>query len=117
VRALLDAAVVDDEVARALEAKNNAAIMAMKAASREQGEERGEQRGLALGARHEAAAAVLTVLASRGLEVPAEVRAAIEGSEDLAELRRWLGRAATAGSASEVVAGAGATGATGATAG
>jgi hypothetical protein len=95
VRALLDAAAADDEVARALGAKGNAVILAMKAASREQGE--------ALGARQEAAEAVLTVLASRGLAVPPEVRAALLGEEDLAELRRWLGRAVTAASAGEVL--------------
>jgi hypothetical protein len=83
VKALLDIAVAKNEVARALEAQDNPAILAMKAA--------------------ETAAAVLTVLASRGLDVPARVRAAVEGSEDLAELRRWLARAATAASAEDVI--------------
>jgi hypothetical protein len=87
VRALLDAASADDEVARALEAKNNPAIVAMKAAS--------EQRATA--------AAVLAVLAGRGLAVPSRVRAAIEASTDLAELHRFLQRAITAASADEVV--------------
>jgi hypothetical protein len=87
VKALLDAAVAEDEVARALEAKANPAILAMKAASE----------------RREAAAAVLTVLASRGLDVPPRVRAAIEGSRDLAQLRRWLARAVTAASAGDVI--------------
>jgi hypothetical protein len=95
VKALLDAAAADDEVVRALEAKNNPAILALKAASAEQGAERGERR--------EAAAAVLTVLASRGLDVPPRVRAAIQGSVDRAELRRWLARAATAGNADAVI--------------
>jgi hypothetical protein len=91
VKGLLDAAVAESEVARALEAKDNPAILSMKAAS----EERGERR--------EAVAAVLTVLASRGLDVPARVRAALEGSDDLAELRRWLARAVTAASADDVL--------------
>jgi hypothetical protein len=95
VRALLDAAAADDEVARALEAKNNPAIAAMKAESEKRGERRGEKRA--------AAAAVLAVLASRGLEVPSRVRTAIEASTDLAELRRFLQRAITAASADEVV--------------
>jgi hypothetical protein len=83
VRALLDAAAVDDEVARALEAKGNPAIVAMKA--------------------RVAAAAVLTVLESRGLDVPPRVRAAIQRSEDLAQLGRWLARAAVAASADDVL--------------
>ena len=95
VRALLDAAVADDEVARALEAKENPAILAMKAASERRGEERG--------ARMEAAAAVLAVLASRGLDVPPRVQAVVEGAGDLALLRRWLARAATATRADDVI--------------
>jgi hypothetical protein len=103
VKALLDAAVADDEVARALEAKGNPAILAMKAVSQEQGELRGEQRGEQRGARREAAAAVLAVLASRGLEVTPRVRTTVEGSEDVAQLRRWLARAVTAASADDVI--------------
>jgi hypothetical protein len=87
VKALLDGAAADDEVARALEAKGNPAILAMKAAS----------------GQREAALAVLAVLAARGLEVPAPVRATIEASADLEELRRWLARAVTAASAGEVI--------------
>jgi hypothetical protein len=86
VKALLDAAAADDAVARALEAKDNPAIRAMKAAS----------------ARREAALAVLAVLSARGIEVPDRVRAAIEASTDLDELRRWHTRAITAASADEL---------------
>jgi hypothetical protein len=95
VKGMLDAAVARDEVARALEAQDNPAILAMKAASEERGEERGERRA--------AAAAVLTVLAGRGLEVPPRAREAVERSEDLAALRRWLARAVTAASAEEAI--------------
>ena len=91
VKALLDAAVADNEVARALEAKNNPVIVAIKAES----EARGELR--------QAAEAVLTVLASRGLEIPPRVREAIQRLEDLARLRRWLARAAVATCADEVL--------------
>jgi hypothetical protein len=91
VKALLDAATAKDEVARGLEAQDNPAILAMKAASEE------------CGARREAAAAVLTVLASRGLATSPRVRAAVEGSTDLAQLHRWLARAATSASAEDVL--------------
>lgn len=52
------------------------------------------------------AAAVLTVLAARGIAVSDEIRARITGCTDVATLGRWLVRAATAASAEEVVAGA-----------
>jgi hypothetical protein len=93
VRALVDAAAADDEVARALEAKDNPAIRAMKA----EGEE--------LGALREAAAAVLAVLESRGIPTSAGARRIILGAGDLSQLRRWLVRAATAASADEALAG------------
>jgi hypothetical protein len=99
VRALLDPAVAEDEVARALEVQDNPAILAMKAASEERGKRRVGERG----ARRAVTAAVLTVLASRRLEVPPRVRAVVEASEDLAQLRRWLARAATAASAADVI--------------
>ena len=99
VRAVLDAALADDEVARALEAKNNAAILGMKADSARQGELRGEERGEL----RATARAVLAVLESRGLAVPARVRATIEGSVDLERLRTWLTRAAVAASADVAV--------------
>lgn len=66
-------------------------------------EKQGKAEGKAEGARQEAAAAVLAVLAGRGLSVPARVQAVIEGATDLAALRRWLQRAITAASADEVV--------------
>jgi hypothetical protein len=95
VKALLDAAAAKDEVARALEAQETPAIVAMKATSEERGEERGERRATA--------DAVLTVLAGRGLEIPPRVRAAIERSEDVAQLRRWLARAVTAARADDAI--------------
>jgi len=91
VKAVFDAGVADDEVARALEAKNNPVIVAIKAES----EARGEQRGLA--------AAVLAVLANRGLAIPPRVREAIQRSEDLARLHRWLARAMVVATADEVL--------------
>ena len=87
IKALLDAAAADNEVARALEVKGNPAIAAMKAAS--------ELRTMA--------AAVLRVLASRGLDVSPPVWSAIEQSQDLAQLERWLSRAAVAASADDAV--------------
>ncbi|HEU4409618.1 MAG TPA: HEPN domain-containing protein [Polyangiaceae bacterium] len=80
-----------------------------------QGEAKGEQRGREAGLREgkaeglregEAkgkAAALLTVLAARGLAVDGEARARIEACDDGAQLDRWLARALTAASAREAL--------------
>jgi predicted transposase YdaD len=49
------------------------------------------------------ARAVLTVLAARGLAVPAKARTRILKCTDVAKLDTWLTRAATAASAAEVM--------------
>jgi hypothetical protein len=64
---------------------------------------RGEARGEALGR----AQAVLAVLATRGLDVPEEVRARVLASRDVEALARWLALAVTAPSAQAFVAGLG----------
>ncbi|WP_044985533.1 hypothetical protein [Sorangium cellulosum] len=50
------------------------------------------------------AQAVLAVLETRGLEIPAEVRERVLASTDLAELDRWIRRAAVVGEARELLA-------------
>lgn len=97
VQALLGATSVDDEVARALEAKDNAAILAMKAES--------EALAGRRAARRELAEAVLSVLAARGIEASPRARTAFLGSEDLPQLRRWLVRAVTVTRADELIDG------------
>jgi hypothetical protein len=49
-------------------------------------------------------AAVLAVLAARGIPVPASIRVHIEACQDLTTLERWITRAATAASAEDVLA-------------
>jgi Uma2 family endonuclease len=95
VKALLDAAEADNAVARALTEKRNPVIEALKAEGRNEGKNAGM------------AAAILAVLAARGMEVGDEVRARILGCKDAATLDRWITKAATAGSPEEVVAAAG----------
>ncbi|HLY95053.1 MAG TPA: hypothetical protein VKP14_09420 [Gaiellaceae bacterium] len=53
-------------------------------------------QGRAEGRAEGLARAVLTVLAARRIEVPAEARARIAACTDLALLEQWLGRAADA---------------------
>jgi hypothetical protein len=65
-----------------------------KAEGKAEGEAKGEAKGKAEG--------VLTVLEARGLSIPDEVRQRVAASSDLAELERWLRRAAVVGSAREI---------------
>jgi len=91
VAALLNAAVRDDEVARALLAKRNPVLMSELAEQSAKGEARGR------------AEAVIRVIEARGLTVPSELRARLTACADLDELDRWITRAATARSSDELV--------------
>ncbi|HEU4413031.1 MAG TPA: hypothetical protein VFS43_47755 [Polyangiaceae bacterium] len=68
-----------------------------------EGKEEGLREGEARGEVKGKAAALLTVLAARGLAVDAEARARIEACADPARLDRWLARALTAASAREAL--------------
>ena len=70
-----------------------------------EGEARGEARGVIRGELRRAAASDLTVLEARELSVTAEVRARIEGCQDLEVLQHWLTRAVTAAAADQLFEG------------
>jgi hypothetical protein len=91
--ALLDAAAADDAVAQALAEKHNPVIEAIKAESNSRGLRQGK------------AAAILAVLAARGLAVDAETHARILACGDASQLDGWIARAAVAASAAEIFAG------------
>jgi Uma2 family endonuclease len=74
-----------------------------KAEGRAEGLREGEVKGLREGEARGKAAALLTVLAARGVPIDDETRARIEGNEDPARLDRWLARAATVLTASEAL--------------
>ncbi|WP_434046727.1 MULTISPECIES: Uma2 family endonuclease [Sorangium] len=113
IQSLFDAASADDAVARALLDKRVPALVEALAARVARRVAHGEGRGTVAGeaideARGEirmAQQAITTVLRSRGIAIPAGVARAIAGCDDARKLRRWLKRAATAATASEVVAG------------
>jgi hypothetical protein len=65
----------------------------------------GKAEGVTEGAVKAKVAAILAVLAARGLPVSDDVRARIEACKDAATLDRWIVRAATAASADEILAG------------
>ncbi|MGK3959321.1 hypothetical protein WMF38_40535 [Sorangium sp. So ce118] len=68
------------------------------------GVEKGRKEGREQGILEAKAHAVLAFLEARGLEVPAEVRERVLASTDLAELDRWIRRAASVGDARELLA-------------
>lgn len=82
VRELLDAALVDDAVARALLAKDNPVLRGALDARREEGRE--------AGALEATRAALELVLLSQKAVLSAPVRRAILECQDTAQLRRWL---------------------------
>ncbi len=94
VAAILDAASVDDTVARALAAKGNPVIREIRA----EGTAEGKIEGLAEGEVKGKAEAILAVLAGRGLQPSVAVRDRILGTTDLSTLERWLLKALTASS-------------------
>jgi Uma2 family endonuclease len=84
VRALIDAALVDDTVAEGLLAKRNRVIERALAASEERGEARGQARGL------------LRLLAARKIAVSDAAKARILGCSSPELLDQWMERAAVA---------------------
>ena len=95
IRALFDGAMAEIAVARALEAKDNPAIVEMKRESEARGEARGKTQGLA--------ESLLTILDARGIPLSEDVRARILATSDSETLMRWLHRAGTASSLAEVL--------------
>jgi len=90
--ALVHAVTVDDTVARALISKHNPVIEDELARIREQGQRDG------------VAAALLDVLAARGIALDPAQRARILGEPDVGRLARWIARAARATSVADVFA-------------
>lgn len=111
VRALVDAAAVDDTVARGLLAKKNRvieeALEKARAEGADEGKAEGKAEGLAEGKAEGLAegkaAALLQVLAARNIALDDEDRARVLACKDLAKLDRWLGRAVTASHARDVL--------------
>ena len=113
---LVHAAKADDSMARALIAKRNPVIEAVRAQDRAEGQAKGlaegqakglaegKAKGLAEGKAKGKAEALLDVLALRNLSVDDAARARILGEQDLARLQRWLSRAMTCATVAELFA-------------
>ncbi len=91
LRALFDAARSEVAMARALEAKNNPAIVEMKERSRAEGHAEGLVESL------------LAILEARGFEPSEEARERILATTDQETLERWVRRAVTATSLDDVL--------------
>jgi Putative restriction endonuclease len=100
VSALLDAALADNAVAEALEAKGNPVIQRLKAQGKAEGRAEGKAEGKAEGI----AESILRLVAARGVAVSPAQQQEILGCRDLDRLNRWLLRAAQASSTAEVIA-------------
>ncbi|HEX3482727.1 MAG TPA: Uma2 family endonuclease [Kofleriaceae bacterium] len=105
---LVHAAKADDSMARALIAKRNPVIEAVRAQDRAEGKAKGlaegKAKGLAEGKAKGKAEALVDVLALRNLPVDDAARSRILGEQDLARLQRWLSRAMTCATVAELFA-------------
>jgi hypothetical protein len=107
VAALLDAAVRDDAVARALLAKHNRVLVQAQEESRKagllegrvEGRVEGRREGILEGKRD----ALRTMLGARGLPLSKALRARIERCDEPTTLDRWIARAPSAPSAKEAL--------------
>lgn len=98
VSALLNAALADSAVVKAMKAKGNPDILEMETAARASGREEGRAEGEAIGM----VKAILKILEARGIAVSPAQREEIGRCSDLARLSRWVVRASLAASADEV---------------
>jgi Uma2 family endonuclease len=113
IDAVIHAAKADDAVARALVARRNPVIEAVRAQDRREGKAEGRTEGKAEGrtegkaeGRTEGKAeALLAVLAARGIALDRAMRDRILGERDPLRLDRWIARAATAATIADVLAG------------
>jgi hypothetical protein len=92
VRALLADGKVDDDVAHALLMKGNSVLEAAMEDARE------------TGIRHGKAEGIITLLVTRGVSLDATIRERILAEQNLAQLDRWIVRAASCRSTSELLA-------------
>ena len=89
VKALIDATRSDDAVVRALQARGNRALQAIREEGKAEGHTEGKAEGLAEGQ----ALALISILETRDLALTDEDRQQILGCRDLARLKLWMRQA------------------------
>ena len=102
VAALLDAAMADNAVAKALIVKRNPVILQEVAKGKAKAEARGEAKGKAIGEAQGKARSILRVLEKRGLTVSPARREEILACVDAIRLDRWLDQSLEATTADEL---------------
>jgi Uma2 family endonuclease len=102
VRALVDAALVDDTVAEGLLAKKNRVLEAAIAKGEKRGEKRGETRGEARGELKAKAQGLLQALTVRKIAATEADRARVLACSDTRQLDLWMSRALVATRRQEV---------------
>jgi hypothetical protein len=104
IELLIHSASIDDAVARALIAKNNAVFADNRAEGEAEGRARGEAEGMAKGKLEGRAESVVELLVRRGVALDAEARARILAEHDPVRLDRWFARAVVCASIAELFA-------------
>lgn len=99
IKDLIHSVTTDDAIARALVGKHNPVIEAVRAEGRVEGIAEGRAEGA-----WAMADGILGVLEARGVAVSSAAREQLLAERDLAQLRRWIVRAATCASADELLA-------------
>jgi hypothetical protein len=102
VNDLVDAAKVDDALARALLAKRNPVLVEALEEREARGAAKGRAEGKAEGRAEGRADSILAILVGRKIEIDAATRARIAAMRDLRTLDRWLEVALRCASASEL---------------
>jgi hypothetical protein len=99
IETLVRSARTDDAVARALVAKHNPVIEAIRAEDRAAGRAQGKAEGRVEGV----AETIVAMLSARGVPMSAVERDQILGERDAARLGRWIARAVGCGSVAELL--------------
>ena len=102
IEVLIHSAKADDAVQRALIAKRNPVLEALRAQDRAEGRQEGRQEGLVEGISAGMAESLIAMLDARNVALDGEDRERIRSERDPATLQCWLMRVATCADAAEL---------------
>jgi Uma2 family endonuclease len=105
IEAMVHAAKADDAVARALVARHNPVIEAVRAEDRAAGRAEGKAEGKIEGKAEGKIEALLAILAARDIDADSAARERILRERDPQRIDRWIARAAISATIAEVLAG------------
>jgi hypothetical protein len=96
LKALFDALAADQAVLDALSARGSPALLKVVHDSEKRGEKRGRDEGRVLGQVESLRESILTIAEARGLALSPAQRQHVARCDEIATLKRWVRRAATA---------------------